>query len=324
MAIIHIPSFEVHTTPANDGTSNIPLDAFLTKQSYTLLSPCTSRSAKIDAANQLKAYAPSSEKEAELFAIMRSSSNPAQKDWAWNRLCQSVYPTIYFLAREYHCKYPMMEESELLNCGMVGLQKALEKYNPAKSKGAKFSTYAYHYIKHAISDECIKFSSAVTPSKPQVKRINKLLETKKAFEIQYGRTPSVEELKERLPKYSKKYIKEHMNGMHKTISIDDPANPSDPASKTTVLDNHVITHSNDSTDNNEKNKYIAYLFDNIACLDRRTQDILNYHFGLNGTPKLKLEEIGKLLNISMQSVSRLEKAGLTQLRALMTMPESVA
>ena len=135
----------------------------------------------------------------------------------------------------------------------------------------------------------------------------------------------VDELYEALPGYSKKYIINHKNGFNITISLDAPVNPNDSTDKTTYQDFYDSTHCNESFVNNLiKDEVYAFLYENLNRLDEMSQKIVFFRFGMNGNPRLKEKEIGKLLEISTQSVSRITRDAIIKLRAMMTMPESAA
>ena len=321
MAKNHPTSLEVFTTSANNSASVNSQDAEVSILTNTLLSPTTTSSLKLEAAHQLKAYSLSAEREAELFETMRSSNDNDKKDWALNKLCQYVYASVFSIAHENRNKCANLNERDLFSHGMIGVQEALAHYDPAKSNGAKFSTYAYSHITHAITEACTHLSCAITLTKSQARRVKKLLKTKEAFILRYGREPSVDELAERLPGYSKKYITNHKNGFSYTVSLDAQVNPGDSDDKTTVRDTYDNTHSSKSfVEDIIKNESFASLRENLNRLDVRTQKVINCRYWEGK----KLEEIGRELNISTQSVSRIEKEGLTRLRAMMTMPSSVA
>ncbi len=322
MAIVHSTPIKVHITPASNSASVNSQDAEVGVLSNTLLSPNSTSTSKQEAAHQLKALSLSPKKEAELFATMRSSAeNTDLKNRAMNRICQSVYAALFSIAHENRHNCPNLDEGDLISHGMLGVEQAIANFDPAKSNGAKFSTYAYPYITHAVTEACTRFSFASALTKSQARRVKKLQKAKKTFILQNGREPSVDELYERLPGYSKKYITTYINGFSYTISLDAQANPNNPDDKSTVLDKYDNTHCCKSfVDDIIKNESFDSLHKNIDRLDKRTRDVINFRFWKG----MKLEEIGKELKISTQSVSRIEKDGLTKLRAMMTMPSSVA
>lgn len=57
-------------------------------------------------------------------------------------------PFVYYLINKYYSRY--REDEDIIQCGMVGLVKACQKYDPNKGK---LSTYADKFIRHEINAE---------------------------------------------------------------------------------------------------------------------------------------------------------------------------
>ena len=324
MATTHLTSIKSQTMPPNS-QSVTSQDAEFANLSRILLSSTSSNDAKLNALHQLQAYSLSSEKETEYLATMHSSKASEADKCIPNRFFQSVFVSIASIAYDNRNKCPIMDFGDLISHGYLGLLDAVAHYEPSKSNEAKFTTYAFPYIKHAITEACARFSSTITLSKSQIRRINNLLKVKAKLELRLGREPSVDELYEALPGYSKKYIINHKNGFNITISLDAPVNPNDSTDKTTYQDFYDSTHCNESFVNNLiKDEVYAFLYENLNRLDEMSQKIVFFRFGMNGNPRLKEKEIGKLLEISTQSVSRITRDAIIKLRAMMTMPESAA
>ncbi len=317
MAINNTSSINFHGTNSND-IFILSLDAFFNNQILTLLSPDTSREAKNSAEKRLRAFSLAPEKEAELYALSKSVQDQELKEWAKNRLLQAAIPNLYHLACKFHSKFQNMEERELFNCGFVVLDQAFKKFDPKKANGASFSTFAFNFMRHNIVKECIKFSSPVPMTLSQLKRLRKFMVTKKTFEQQHGRTPTVNELKELLPDYSPKYIKVHMNGglFNNCLSLDDLVDPDDSSNSITLEE--TLPDTREDILKNVSDKELCNLMrDNLQRLDKKIQYVLTYQFGLNGFPRLRLEDIGNNLNITTQKAFRLKEEGLDQLRLLM-------
>lgn len=316
---------ETYANQLKESFINSPeLERELNKQTLILLSPKASREAKNEAANVLRFYTFSLKKEAQLFRLIQSGNSDTMEK-ARNMLAISAFPIIYLLACKYSNKCPLLEERDLFSHGMEGVYEALAKYDPAKSNSAKFSTYAHSFIKHAISLAINRLTHSYTLTPAQVKRIRKILKVKMIFMIQNnGRAPTVDELAALLPKYSRHYIETYMNGLQDTISLEAPISSSDANTSSTKIGDTIPDPQENVLDKCFKNDLLALLRENLNSLDKRTQDILNYYYGLTGESPLKYEEIGKRLDLSTQSVSRIANEGLIQLRAKMTMPESAA
>lgn len=288
---------------------------------HIMLSQLTSDDARREALKQQRFYALSRQEETELFAILRSSDDIAMQEHASTVILQSVSGIIVTLAEKYRYKCPLQEPAELYTYGVLGAQDALLHYDSKKANGARFSTFAYRYIKHAIAYGCKLLSTPFNMTTAKCKRLNRLWNIKKALERQLGRTPTVAEIQQCLPKYSKVYINTFKDGIPNSISIDQPV---DIVNKLTTVGDTIADPCEGVLERNSKEELFEILRDNLYRLDQRTREIVNLRFGLDGDSPLKLEEVGKLFNLSPQQVSHITNVALIQLRAMMTMPNTVA
>lgn len=57
-------------------------------------------------------------------------------------------PFVHYLINKYYPRY--RNDDDIIQCGMLGLVKACQRYDPTKGK---LSTYADKYIRHEINAE---------------------------------------------------------------------------------------------------------------------------------------------------------------------------
>lgn len=88
---------------------------------------------------------------------------------------------ISFASKTY-TNSPVVDDSDLMQAGVIGLINGLRSYDPKKSKGSKKSTYILHCIKREMIEEANKFYGPFRL--PNIKKLNlnkltKLLEENK-------------------------------------------------------------------------------------------------------------------------------------------------
>lgn len=95
-------------------------------------------------------------------------------------------------------------KDDLYQAGMYGLSYAANKFD--KNHKTKFITYAVYWIKYYVYQEIIKIYPIALNQNHIYKR-NKIKQAQEEFRKLYDREPSVDELSEMLPDFSKKVIK---------------------------------------------------------------------------------------------------------------------
>ncbi len=94
----------------------------------------------------------------EFMAIKESGAEPLSPsdkrvvrlgERAYKRFYESNLRLVVFIARKYNGRSNSMPLLDIVQEGNIGLSRAIEKFDPAR--GYKFSTYAYWWIRQAIT-----------------------------------------------------------------------------------------------------------------------------------------------------------------------------
>jgi RNA polymerase sigma factor (sigma-70 family) len=252
------------------------------------------------------------EKEEEVSAALRESIaaiklSKRQLDNARDALIVANLRLVTHIVKKYGNQgIPFMD---LIQEGNIGLMKAVEKFE--YERGYKFSTYAYWWIKQAISRaiadkaRIIRIPVHITE---KVKRVRKV-----AVELkeEHGRMATNKEIAKKLGMSVKK-VDEILGVVQDpqpldTMGPDDEANGVMPF----VSDGSAIDPLEQTLDRELTEKMRAAL----AVLDEREESVIRMRYGIGRKIRHTLEEIGKVLNLSRERVRQIEAIALRKIES---------
>src|SRR5689334_22978588 len=125
------------------------------------------------------------EEEVELAARVRRGDRRAKR-----KLVEANMRLVINIAKNYH--NPLVPFEDLVQEGAIGLMTATERYDP--ERGYRFSTYATHWIKQAISRAIDNKARAIRVPAHVSETIRKIERTRAALMRESDDEPSVEQI----------------------------------------------------------------------------------------------------------------------------------
>ena len=232
-----------------------------------------------------------------------SKLTPEQKD----KLIMEYAPLIKFIAQKIAIRLPSnIELDELISSGVIGLMDAIEKYDPSRDN--KFKTYAEFRIRGSILDELRAQDWVPRSVRDKAKMLDR---TMVKMEAQMGRTPSDEEVAEKLDLSMDEFY-DLVNQVRpvSVLSIDDTTTFSNVDKKSIMNLLEGCKLNNPFTQLNLKSvKQVVTKA--IEDLPERQRLVLSLYY----YEDLNLKEIGRILRVTESRVSQLHAQAIARLRA---------
>ena len=196
---------------------------------------------------------------------------------------------------------------DLINEGNLGLIKAAEKFD--ETRGFKFISYAVWWIRQSILQALAEQSRIVRLPLNQVGSLNKINKAFSKFEQENERTPSPDELADKL-ELPKDKVADTMRVSGRHVSMDAPFASGEDSSLLDVLENNDTPNA----DNTLINESLIREIDRaLATLTDRERDIIKYFFGI-GVGEMTLEEIGDNFGLTRERVRQIKEKAIRRLR----------